>query len=303
LPGQFGTGSSVSPDAAISYAYGGGGLLDHRMPYNKYNSVAAGGAMASVVGWACGNYPAILDQVIASAPAATTGGIVAAAVTTSGTPMTLTAAATLTNGALVTAAALTTMPFGTVIPAGTVVIQSQMVYSVLGIRDITAAYDPTNACTRALAVTGVAGGTGGAFTVRGWDVYGQPMSEVITATAGATTTNGKKAWKWIKSITPGFTDGTHNYTFDVLNIFGLHLAVDTAAYVDSWIAGTGFQANPTVVAADATSPATGTTGDVRGTFALTPAGARITVFVTPSSARLFNASLATGLFGVVNFTN
>jgi hypothetical protein len=288
------------PDSAISLCYGGGGMLDHRMPFNKYNGLGSGVA-AAAVGWAP-DVPCILDQVIASAPAAGTGGIAPAANVTNGTPMTLTSATTLTNGALKTASALVTMPFLTTIPAGTVVVQSQMAYLFVGIRDITAMYDPANACTRAIAVTGVASGTGGAFTVRGWDIYGQPMSEVITATAGATTVNGKKAWKWISSITPGFTDA-HNYSFDVLNIFGTNLAVDAAAYVDTWIAGSGFQANPTVTAADTTSPATGTTGDVRGTFTLTPAGNRITVFVQPSALRLSTLLATTGLFGVTNFTN
>jgi hypothetical protein len=305
-PGQFtNLTSTVQPDSAPSMVYGGGALLDHRMPFNKFNALG-NGAMASVVGFANGAYPATLDQAIATAPAAGTGGIAPAANVTSGTPMTLTSATTLTNGALITASALTTMPFGTVIPKGTVVIQSQMAYSFLGLRDITAAYDPTNMCTRVIAGTGVASGTGGAFIVRGWDVYGQPMSETITVGAGVNTVNGKKAWKWIASITPQFTDA-HNYSFDVLNIFGLGLAVDTAAYVDAWVAGTGYTANPTVTAADTTSPATATTGDVRGTWTFaTPGGNRLTVFVTPSSGRLMttsaNGGMSTGLFGVTNFT-
>lgn len=286
------------PDSAPSLVYGGGGLLDHRMAYNKYNGLGNGVA-AQVIGWAAGSFPAILDQTIASAPAAGTGGIAAPANVTNGTAMTLTTATTLTNGVLITPSALTTMPFLTVIPASTVVVQSQMAYSKVGLRDIAAFYDPTNACSRVIAVTGVLSGTGGAFLVKGWDIYGQAMTETITATAGATTVSGKKAWKWISSITPQFTDA-HNYSFDVTNVFGLHLGVDTAAYVDAWIAGSGYQTNPTVTVADATSPATATTGDVRGTIALTPAGNRITVFVTPSSARLTNATLATGLFGVTN---
>lgn len=304
-PGQFTSlASSVAPDAAPSMEYGGGGLLDPRMPFNKYNSVAAGSqAMAAVVGWSNSGSPCILDQVIASAPAAGTGGIAAPANVTNGTAMTLTSATTLTNGALVTASALTTFPFGTVIPSGTVVIQSQMAYLKLGIRDLTAAYDPTNSCTRVIAVTGVAGGAGGLFVVKGFDIYGQAMTENITATAGATTVNGKKAWKWITSITPQFTDA-HNYSFDVLNLFGLNIAVDAAAYVDSWIAGSGFQTNPTVTAADTTNPATTTTGDVRGTLTITPAGNRITVFVVSSAARLMttqaNGGIVTGIFGVTN---
>lgn len=290
--------TSVQPDTAPSFEHGGGGLLDHRMQWNRYNG-AGFGALASIVGWQNSGSPCVLDQVLANAPAAGTGGIAAPANVVSGTPMALTTATTLTNGALVTASALVTMPFANTIPAGTVVVQSQMAYLLLGIRDKTAAYDPTNACSRVLAVTGVTSGTGGAFAITGWDVYGQPMHETITATAGATTVTGKKAWKWIQSIVPQFTDA-HNYSFDVTNNFGMNIAVDTAAYVDSWIAGTGFQTNPTVTAADTTSPATATTGDVRGTLALTPGGARINVFVTASAARIMNSPLPS-IFGVTNF--
>ncbi len=304
-PGQFGTASTVQPDSAISMDYLGGGLLDHRMPWNKYNSLG-NGALAGVVGWANGMFPAVLDQTIANAPATTTGGVVAAANTTSGTAMTLSTATTLTNGVLVTAAALTTYPFGTVIPASTLVVQSQMSYSVVGIRDITAAYDPTNACTRALQVSGVTSGApaGGVMLVKGFDIYGQPMTESIVAPTGAATVIGKKAWKWITSITPNFTDA-HNYTVDVTNFFGLHLAVDTAAYVDAWIAGTGYTTNPSVTAA-VTSVPSSTTGDVRGLLSLTPGSNRITVFVTPSNARLMinpNGGATSGLSGIFGLVN
>lgn len=290
--------TNIQPDTATSLNYGGGGILDHRMRYNVYTGLG-NGALAGVVGWA-NDTPCAIDTIIASAPAAGTGGIAAAANVVSGTAMTLTAATTLTNGALVTAAALTTFPFTTVIPKGTVVIQSQMAYSFVGLRDITAYYDPTKAVSQVIAVTGVASGTGGAFAITGFDVYGQPMHETVTATAGATTVSGKKAWKWITSIVPQFSDA-HNYSFDVTNVFGLSIAVDAAAYVDAWVAGTGFTNNPSVTAADTTSPATATTGDVRGTLAITPGGNRITVFIQPSSARLTTLMATTGVFGVTNF--
>ena len=290
-----------SPDAAISLDYLGNGIIDHRMPYNLYTSLG-NGALAGVVGWVDSSGPAILDQTIANAPATATGGVAAAANATSGTALTLTTATTLTNGALVTAAALTTFPFATVIPAGTVVIQSQATYLTVGARDITAAYDPTNACTRAVAVTGVTSGApaGGTFTVAGWDYYGAPMHETIVAPTGAATVAGKKAWKWIASITPNFTDA-HNYSVDVLNIFGLHLAVDTAAYVNEFVAGTGYTALPVVTGA-VTATASATTGDVRGTITLTPGGNRITIFTDLSAARIMQGPTSgLGIFGQTQF--
>ena len=179
-----------------------------------------------------------------------------------------------------------------------------MAYLTVGSRDLTAAYDPTKSITRLIAVTGVASGAGGAFTVKGFDIYGQAMTESITATTGATTVNGKKAWKWITSITPQFTDA-HNYTFDVINAFGLNVAVDAAAYVYSFIAGTGYTASPSVVAADTTVPSS-TTGDVRGTTSLTPASNRITVSASLNPARIMqnpNGGLASGVSGIFGLVN
>lgn len=292
---------NTSPDAAISLDYLGNGLLDHRMQYNRFNALG-NGVLAAAVGWVGSPIPAILDQTIANAPATGTGGVAAAAHATSGTAFTLTTATTLTNGALITPSALTTFPFATVIPASTVVVQSQMAYLTVGIRDITAAYDPTNACARALAVTGVTSGapTGGVFTIAGWDVYGAPMHENILAPTGAATVAGVKAWKWISSITPNFTDA-HNYSVDVLNIFGLHIAVDAAAYVQEFVAGTGYTQLPVVTAA-VTNVATATTGDVRGTVTLTPGSNRITLFALPTAARtMLNPNDKTGIFGQVQF--
>lgn len=305
MPGSWSaTTSSNAPDAAPSLCYAGSGLVDHRMAYNKYNAVGVGaGAAAAIVGWSSDAGVAVLDQVLATAPAVGTGGIAAAANTTTGTAMTLTTATTLTNGVLITPSALTTMPFLTVIPAGTVVVTSQMGYKFFGTRDITALYDPTVAATRGILVRTVVGGTGGNFTVRGWDVYGQPMSEVIAASATVSTTVvGKKAWKWIASITPGFTDATGTYAFDISTLVGVNLAFDFNSYITVNNGGT-VTANPTVAAADATA-VSATTGDVRGTTTIaTPGGSRVTIFATPSLARLSNANMSTGLFGLVNFAN
>ena len=54
-------------------------------------------------------------------------------------------------------------------------------------------------CPRAVSVTQVTGGTARAFTVSGYDYYNQPMTEVITSVANATTP-GKKAFYQIASI-------------------------------------------------------------------------------------------------------
>ena len=62
------------------------------------------------------------------------------------------------------------------------------------------AFDPTQAMTRVLTVTAASIGSGtSAITVSGYDIYGVPMSELLTAN-GTTTVAGKKAFKYINNI-------------------------------------------------------------------------------------------------------
>lgn len=284
---------SNAPDSAPNLDYGGANFLDPRMPYNQFNGLGSG-TMAAAVGWLGLDDVTVLDF---TAPAATTANIAALQNVTSGTAMTLVTSSG--SGVIVTSSALTTMPFGTVIPSGTLAMGSQMGYLFVGTRDITAYYDPTKAWACVIQVTGSASSTGGNIIIRGFDVYGQPMAETIAAPAGASSVNGKKAWKWITSATPQFSDA-HNYSIGTTVITGLNLAADAAGYCTFWLSGTGYTANPSITVADTTSPATGTTGDVRGTTTLT--AARYILSVNPSAARLTTSPLAQGLFGVTNFT-
>lgn len=290
-PGQFSGSSTVAPDSAPSLDYGGSNFLDTRLPYNRSNGLG-NGSLAAAVGWMGLDDTVVLDY---TPPAAATANIAALANVTSGTAMTLVSSSGA--GVIVTSSALTTFPFGTVIPSGTLAMGTQMGYLTLGARDITAFYDPTKAWACAVQVTGVSGGAGGAFLVTGYDVYGQAMNETITAGAGVNSVNGKKAFKWITSVTPQFTDA-HNYSIGTTLISGLNLAADAAGYVTIWLSGTGYTANPSITAADTTNPATKTTGDVRGTTTLT--NARYVVTVSPSASRLTTTPISQGMFGITN---
>jgi hypothetical protein len=289
--------AATSPDAAASVIFAATAVQDHRLPFNRFNNVAAGSASPAcqVLGWLNDGFVCTVDAVPATA---TVGAIAAAANVTSGTAMTLVSATGA--GITVNTAAFTCLPFFNVIPATALVIGANPGYLRVGTRDITAFYDPTTMLSRAVSVTGSASSTGGNMTVLGYDVYGQVQSEVIAAPAGASTVNGKKAFKWITSVTPAFTDA-HNYSVGLADIYGLNLAADRFAYTDVYfndaiVTATGF------VAADATSPATTTTGDVRGTVTGASNGTkRLQIFVVPSAARVAQAPslLSTGLFGVV----
>lgn len=162
-------------------------------------------------------------------------------------------------------------------------------------------WNPNLLTARAVSVTGSAGSTGGNVLVSGYDIYGYPMSEIIAAPASATTVNGKKAFKYIASVVPQFTDAT-NYSVGTTNIIGFPLRTDTFADVVINYSASLSPVQITAVTgytAAVTSPATTTTGDVRGTYTLQTAAATGAnrIFVR-QSIHLYNLPLITGLFGV-----
>ena len=121
---------------------------------------------------------------------------------------------------------------------------------------------------RAVSVTTASGTHASAnLTVSGYDYYGQAMSEVIASSASASTTvNGLKAFFQITGITiSGGTTGA--ITVGTTDILGSPVRFSDRGYLDSvgWNNTLAEDAATTVVA-DTTSPATTTTGDVRGTY-------------------------------------
>lgn len=107
--------------------------------------------------------------------------------------------------------------------------------------------------------------TARAFTINGWDYYGQPMSEVITVATAGTAVSGKKAWFQISSVT--ISGSATAVTVGTTDILGLPIrAIDAGYIVHPGWANTITDDAGTFVAADTTNPATSTTGDVRGTY-------------------------------------
>ena len=106
--------------------------------------------------------------------------------------------------------------------------------------------------------------TARAFTVSGYDYYGQAMSEVITVATAGTAVTGKKAFFQISGVTiAGSATACLVGTSDVL---GLPVRVFNAAYIASVKSNSTLaQDAGTFVAAD-TAVATTGTGDVRGTY-------------------------------------
>jgi len=281
-------GGAVNTNAGPGAMFGGNGFLDPRVGVDTTRKGWIGVGV---------EYRRVLAQVPSTKG---TAKIAALANVSSGVAMTLAAASTgitvLGTGGLYVNGS------GNTVPAAALVLDGNPTITSYGLANPAGNYN-NNAYTlgtllaRAVSVTGVSGGAGGAFLVTGYDVYGYPMTETITAAAGVATTNGAKAFKFVTSVKPQFTDA-HNYSVGTTDIFGFPVKAafwhETLVYWNSTLitASTGF------VAADATSPATATTGDVRGTYAVQDAAdgtKRLSMVVGPSQATLATAA---GLFGV-----
>lgn len=108
-----------------------------------------------------------------------------------------------------------------------------------------------------------AGDTTQTATVTGTGAYGSIMVETITFN-GTTPVNGKKAFMTVTKVAISAAM-TGNATVATTDIFGLPYRVnDRGALLTAW--NSAFVTTGTFVAAVTTSPATATTGDVRGTY-------------------------------------
>ena len=131
-----------------------------------------------------------------------------------------------------------------------------------------APYDPANGLARTISITATnAGATGGALTVRGFDLYGFAMSETITHAGGATTKYGRKTFKVVTSVTPAFTD-TQTYSVGFGDEVGIPLRSDLWEFLSVYYNGNYISSSTGYTAADTTTPATATTTDVRGSLAI-----------------------------------
>lgn len=172
-------------------------------------------------------------------------------------------------------------------------------------------YNPAAMCGRVINITPSGGSTSIVWTIQGADIYGFAQTEQIT-TAGSAV-SGKKAWKYIQSVTPGVADGTNNYTVGTIDTVGLPLRSD----IYTAIAGLGLDValyyNGAAIAAttgwtkaDLTAP-TATTGDVRGTYGLQSAsnGTKVLIAVQSPSPANMGVQMPThsvGMFGQPNYT-
>jgi hypothetical protein len=172
---------------------------------------------------------------------------------------------------------------------------------------VTTTVDPTGTtryvldCARCIdAVSSDAGDTTQTITFYGYDIYGNPMSQLITLN-GTTRVATLKAFKSIYraaisatcagNISVGFTDTV-----------GLPVRVTDRVYTVSvnWN-NTLARDTGTLTVADTTSPATTATGDVRGTYALSSASdgsKRLVMCIALPALACGPNSTTAGAFGV-----
>lgn len=118
---------------------------------------------------------------------------------------------------------------------------------------------------RCISLTSTANLSGGNFTLTGYDEYGALLTSTIAGPNNNTVTF-PKAVASVVSVVPAATDGSNNVTVGTADIFGLPFACADAGYViPKWGNALGIDTG-TLVEADATTPATASTGDVRGTY-------------------------------------
>lgn len=161
-------------------------------------------------------------------------------------------------------------------------------------------YDGRQGISRGVSITGVTSGTGGNFTVVGYDVYGRLQTEVIAVASGVNTVNSKKTYKYIQSVTPTFTDA-HNYSVGTSDIYGFAVRADRFEQTLIYYAGALITASTGFTTSDKAT-ATTTTGDPRGTYALQSASNgtnRLTIYQMPGLINIRSSPVnPTKLYGV-----
>ena len=107
--------------------------------------------------------------------------------------------------------------------------------------------------------------TARAFTISGYDLYGQAMSEVITVATAGTGVSGKKAFFQVSTVT--IAGSATTCTVGTTDILGSPIRITDGGYLTHVGYNNNFTLDSgTLTVADQTNPATTTTGDVRGTF-------------------------------------
>lgn len=273
-----------SPGPSI-FAHGVG-ILD-----NRFGPYGGGDISNPIPAWWGADSVCVVDQAPSTLSAT---NLVAAAVPVAGTAMTLAGAST---GITVLAAPYSPVA-GQVFPTGARVIDGNpAVISLATAGGGVSVYDPRTMIARTLRLTSVGDDHLATMALVGIDMYGQTFHETVTL-SNATIAATVKCYKALISATPAGTLSGSNVSIGTGDIYEFGLASYEFQFTQIYWNATLISASTGYTAAVTTSPATATTGDVRGTYAVQSASdgtKKLQVFVRPSPWLV----TAVGLFGVV----
>lgn len=284
--------AGYNEDLGPSLFFGGAGLLDPRWPVGV-DIAATATAQPRYGGFPDATGTPTLDVVPPTLSNVAIAGLQVPVANVALTKVTSTAL-----GITVLAAAIQPQPGGSLLPAGTLCIDQVPTLLTVSQTGSIGYYDPAKIMARNVTITSVGVDTGATFLVSGNDVYGFPMSERITGATSGATAAGKKAFKFVRSIVPAGTLSGSNVSVGVGDVFGFPLYSQGFPYLQVWWNSALISATTGYLAGVTTSPATVTTGDVRGTYAVQSASdgtKRLQVFQTVRPVDLLSV---TGLFGV-----
>lgn len=243
-------------DPAPSLFERGAGMLDNRQPfaYQPGQSVTT----------PFYGYPpecSLIDQV----PSALAANNIAASQTpTSGTALTL----VTTSGAGITVGASVVNALTGVKVTGLLAIDGAHGGVAFGTNGGFNLWDPTTAISRCVRIVSAGNDSSATFLVSGYDIYGYPLTQLVTGASGAPgTATTLKAFKYIASIMPAGTLSGSTVTVGTTDTWGLPLAASAWAYVTVYWNNTLITASTGFTAGVTTSPNTNLLGDVRGTYA------------------------------------
>ena len=307
---QQSTGNTLPADyntqAAPSFAYLGWGVLDQR---GYYSYKPGGGLSSPLYGWAPSGAIPVIDAV--------PGTISSMAISTSqaataGTALTLLTASTLA----VTINQSVVNPITGATVTGLLAIDTVMTPLTFGSDANINVWDPLNAISRCINITSIASSSlpddsGMYWSVKGYDVYGYPMTERIAGSSAtssiAVAVTSRKAFKYIEQIIPTNSTGVLNSTTvmaGVTDTYGLPLYAAQTPYYQAYMGGVLLSSISTFTAGSTTT-ATSTTADVRGTFASSIASdnsVRLIVFQTLRPANIA-ADTTAGVTGVTQYSS
>ncbi len=282
-----------NPEGGPSMLAHGFGIEDLRVPYTY---IPGNNFSKGVYGWLTGGYQTI-DQVPYTA---TTNNIAAAQTAVAATAMTLvTASATgITAGVTITRA-----DTGATV-TGLLAIDSAMTSVGYGSAKTVNIWDPTTAISRNIKITSNGADQTGTFTIKGYDLYGFPLTETITGTAATAATtvavSGVKAFKYVASVTPNGTVNSTGLIVGTGDVIGLPLRADRFSELSIFYGNTAVTVLTGFTAANTTA-ATATTGDNRGTYALQTSSNGVLRLAVKQSPLPANVSTTAGLTGINQF--